>query len=300
MTTPVFLLAAGLGTRLRPLTDARPKPLLPVGDRPALAHILDRVSPLGGKVVVNAHHRADDLRAFFEGYAPDARVSVEPEILGTAGGLANARAMLGEGHALVWNGDILSELDPARLLDAHAAHPDAEATLAFQALPAGEGNIGTDEEHRVVRLRAETVFPGEVRGGLFLGIHVVSATLRDRLPTRGCLVGDVYLPALRRVATLHAFDVGDTRWEDIGTLLDYQRANLAWLERRGEGSFLGRGATVGAGVKLERSVVGAGASVWGEGDVVRSVVWPGVSVEAPLVDAIATPGGLVAVGPDRP
>jgi NDP-sugar pyrophosphorylase family protein len=78
--TAVFLLAAGLGTRLRPLTDWLPKPLLPVGDEPALAHILAQVRALEGPIVANVHHRAADLRAFLGGTG--VLVSEEARILG--------------------------------------------------------------------------------------------------------------------------------------------------------------------------------------------------------------------------
>jgi mannose-1-phosphate guanylyltransferase len=294
---PVFLLAAGLGTRLRPLTDLLPKPLLPIGDRPALAHVIDRVRSLGGPLVVNAHHLVEDLRAFLMSYAPDALLSVEHELLGTAGGLARAGAMLGDGAVLVWNGDILAELEVARLIEAHTLDKGALATLAVESLPFGQGNVGTDEAMRVVRLRTETVLPGEVRGGLFLGIHVVGPELRSQLPEKGCLVGDVYLPSLRTGETvLRAFDVGDTPWQDIGTLADYRVANLAWLARRGLEAFVGEGASVAPGVRLERTLVGAGARIEGEGAVIRSVVWPGVRTTAPLVDQIVTDSAAFSLG----
>lgn len=293
MATPVFLLAAGLGTRLRPLTEQLPKPLLPVGDRPALAHVLDRVRPLGGPIVANAHHRADDLGAFLAAYAPEVRLSVEAAILGTAGGLARAAALLGDGAVLVWNGDILAELDPQRLFHAHARDPLALATLAVQPLAAGQGNVGTDESGRVVRLRTETTASGEVLGGLFLGIHMVGPALRARLPEQGCLVGDLYLPSLRAGAPLRAFDVGSLPWQDIGTLRDYRAANFAWLDTRAIASHVAPDAHVAAGVTLERSIIGAGARVEGTGAVVRSLVWPGVQATAPLVDVVASPAGLV-------
>jgi mannose-1-phosphate guanylyltransferase len=148
--------------------------------------------------------------------------------------------------------------------------------------------VGLDEQGRVVRLRAETTAKGEVSGAVFLGIHMVGERLRRELPQRGCLVGDLYLPALRRGDTLRTFDVGDLAWHDIGTPEDYLAANLAWLRARGVPAFVGEGATVGAGVVLEDTVVGRGATVEGEGKVARSVIWPGVRVVAPLVGVVAT------------
>ena len=294
MPTAVFLLAAGLGTRLRPLTACLPKPLLPIGDRPALEHILGRVRPVGGTVVVNAHHLASELRTFLESSAPNARVSEEARILGTAGGLHAARTLLGSGAVLVWNGDILSSLDPAALVAAHASRADAEATLAMRRLPSGEGNIGLDGTGRVVRLRRETTGPGEILGGSFLGIHVVGERLRERLPEEGCLVGDVYLPALRAGQTLRAFEVDDgVAWHDIGTLKDYADANFAWLAKSGGEAFVGEGATVANGVTLRRCIVGRGACIEGEGVLERCIVWPGARVMAPASSVVATTHGLV-------
>jgi NDP-sugar pyrophosphorylase family protein len=301
MAIATFILAAGLGTRLRPLTSFLPKPLLPIGDRPALAHILDVVRPvaLPGALVANAHHRADDLRAFVERSAPDLQLSEEARILGTAGGLRAAGDLLGPGPVLVWNGDILSTLDVASLVRAHAEEGDAGGTLAVTTLPAGEGNVGTDAHGRVVRLRQETTAPGEVRGGAFLGVHVVGASTRRALPEEGCLVGDAYLPALRAGASLRVFEVVDADWHDIGTLADYEAACLAWLARRGAGAWVGPEARVDDGVELRRTIVGRGARVEGEGLVERCIVWPDARVTAPCRSSVATAWGTVSLPPLR-
>ena len=285
-----MILCAGLGTRLRPLTDELPKPLVPVGDRPAVAHVtegLRRALP-GAPIVVNAHHRAEELRRWAEpnGIA----ISEERELLGTAGGVAAAAAQLGEGDVLVWNGDIASELDAATLLAAHRASP-SEATLAVAPRPAGEGNVGLDADGRVVRLRSES-HGHEVRGGDFLGIHALGAELRARLPPVGCLVGDVYLPALRESATLRAF-VTEAAFLDVGTLAAYAEANARWLRARGLGSWSHPSAEVAPGVDLEGTLVGAGARV--VAGAIRCVVWPGAVVDRALTDAIVTPRGVVPI-----
>jgi mannose-1-phosphate guanylyltransferase len=230
MSIPVFILAAGFGTRLRPLTDTLPKPLLLIGDRPALSHVLDAVRPVATVIVANAHHRAAELRAYVATSAPYVRLSEEPRILGTAGGLRAAGALLGPGAVLVWNGDILSSLDAASLVSSHAAS-QARATLAVRPLANGEGNVGMDVDGRIVRLRRETTAPGELRGGAFLGVHVVGQELRDALPEEGCLIGDLYLPALREGQTLRAFEAPDVEWHDIGTLPEYDAARAAWRAR---------------------------------------------------------------------
>lgn len=290
---PVMVLAAGLGTRLRPLTERRAKPLVPVGDRPALAHVLDRLREAGAtRIVVNAHHRAEQVRAFVEELGAGAGVSLseEPSLLGTAGGIAHAAPLLGDGDVLVWNADILADVDVAALVASHQASSEpAAATLLVQPLPAGRGPVGLDVQGRVVRLRQER-FAAEATGGDFLGIHVLGARLRERLPASGGLIEDVLVPALARgeIVGTHLFDES---WQDIGTVATYLAANVAWLRARGLDRWVGPGAQIDPGVVLDASVVGAGAVVSGAGFVVRSVVWPGAHAAAPLTDAVVVGEG---------
>jgi len=284
---PVMVLAAGLGTRLRPLTEHRAKPLVPVGDRPALAHVLERLRAAGAtRIVVNAHHHAAQVRAFVEGLGAGAGVSLSEEtaLLGTAGGIARAAPLLGEGDVLVWNGDILADVDVASLVAEHQA--SSEATLLVQPLPAGRGPVGIDAHGRVVRLRQDR-FGAEATGGEFLGIHVLGRRLRERLPESGGLVEDVLVPALARGEEVGTV-LFDESWQDIGTIPTYLAANVAWLRERGLERWVGPGAHVDPGVVLEGSVVGEGAVVSGAGFVVRSVVWPGARAVAPLADVVVT------------
>jgi mannose-1-phosphate guanylyltransferase len=281
-----MVLAAGLGTRLRPLSEVRAKPLVPVGDRPALAHVFERLRAAGvGRIVVNAHHRAQEVRAFVDAQPGDLAVSEEPELLGTAGGLAQARDLLGDGDVLVWNADILAAVDPRALAEAHA-RDGPEATLVVQPMARGAGSVGLDASGRIVRLRRER-FGEEASGGEFLGIHVVGGALRQRLPPRGGLIEDLYIPALARGATLRAL-LHEDRWHDVGTVAAYLEANLAWLDARGLASWSGAGARVSERVALDRCVIGAGATVDGEGSLARCVVWPGARAAAPLHGAVVT------------
>jgi mannose-1-phosphate guanylyltransferase len=138
-----------------------------------------------------------------------------------------------------------------------------------------------------------------VWGGAFLGVHVVGERLRPGLPAEGCLVGDVYLPALRRgAAVLRTFDVRSP-WHDIGTLADYEAASWAWLERTGRSSFVGKGVRLSGGVRLGRCIVGDGAEILGEGELRRCIVWPGARVTVPRPPSVVTPWGTVALGEGR-
>jgi mannose-1-phosphate guanylyltransferase len=282
-----MLLAAGFGTRLGVLSELRAKALIPMGDAPLLVHLVERLRRAGaGPMVINAHHRADQVR----GYAKllGLEVSEEPSILGTAGGLHKAGAFLGPGDVLVWNGDILADLDASALVQAHG---EGLATLAVSATE-GQGNVGLDGAGRIVRLRGETVAAGETWRANFLGVHVVGGWLRGRLPETGCLVGDVYLPVLRAGGVLCGYDYRGAWW-DLGTAATYLEANLAWLKARGLEAWVAADARVGDGVRLKGAVVGAGAVV--NADLDRVVVWPGVRVNEALCGAIAA-GVTVRVG----
>jgi mannose-1-phosphate guanylyltransferase len=290
-----MVLAAGPGTRLRPLTDWVAKSLVPVGDRPALAHVFERLAAADVvRVVVNTHHRADDVRAFALTCGPTIAVSEENDILGTAGGVARAATLLGGGDVLVWNADVITDVDLRSLVSLHGSN-GAVATLVIQPATRGRGPVGVDERGRVVRLRGEQ-FGDEVRGGEFLGISLVGAELRARLPAHGCLVGDAFLPALRSGATLGSI-AHDGRWYDIGTIGSYLAANLAWLDARGLKHWAGEGTQVPREVRLDRTILGRDARVSGSGPIDRCAVWPGASVAAPLSDAVVTPHGWVRAHP---
>lgn len=291
--TSALVLAAGFGTRLRPLTEELPKPLVWIGDRPLVAHIVERLAAGGIRAAaLNAHHRAAD----FSGGALTAlpipvEVLHEAEILGTAGGLANAAGALGAGDAVVWNGDILIDLEVAALLAAHRAG-GAAATLAVAPRAVGEGTVGVGAAGQVVRLRGER-FGEEAAGGDFVGVQVVGDALRRRLPVRGCLVGDGHLPWLREGGALATFQA-PAAWDDVGTVAAYLRANVRWLERSGRRAHVGAGAVVGVGVEVVGSVIGAGARVGGAGVLRGCVIWPGARAEAPLEGAVVTTAGRIA------
>jgi len=291
-----MVLAAGLGTRLRPLTDHCAKPLVPVGDRPMVAHVLERLRTAGvSRIVVNSHHRVDEVRDFFRSQ-PHVRVSEEQELLGTAGGVAYASESLGEGDVVVWNADILADVDLPALLQSHTGQTEGPrvATLVLQRRGRGEGNVGIDETGRIVRLRQMRV-ADEAFGGEFLGVHVIGAALRSRLPPRGCLVGDVYIPALRSGAALYGFP-HSAPFFDVGTPGGYLDANLDWLEARRAQHWAGAGVHVESRVILARALIGEGARVLGSGVLARCVVWPGATAIAPLQDAVVMRSATVPVG----
>lgn len=284
-----MILAAGLGTRLRPLTDELPKPLVPVGDAPLLVHITRWLQQMGvGRVVINTHHRP----ACFEGLRMPLPAAFlhEPRLLGTAGGVANARASLPDEDLVVWNGDLFAEIDLAALRAARE-RDDADAAWAVAPRPAGQGTVGLDRAGRVVRVRSFRRGE-EASGGDFLGVQALSRRLLPALPTEGCLVGDVLGPRVAAGACV----VGVPHhgpWDDVGTVASYLRANLRWLRERGLAVHRGEGSAAAPGARLSQVVLGPGARVSGRGEATRLVVWAGGEAAAPLSGAVVTASGRV-------
>lgn len=286
-----MVLAAGHGTRLRPLTDELPKALLPFGDRRLLEHALAALGDSQLPAVVNAHHLAGLFVELVGGHRGIAGVVVEPELRGTAGGVAGARALLGPAPIAVTNADVLAPLDVPALL---GATPPGGLCLVVAARARGEGSVGLGEDGRVVRLRGER-FGDEATGADYVGTLGIGADVLASLPACGCLIGDVALPLLRRGAPVRTQPLRG-RWLAPGdSVADYLDAHAVWLAERGNGSgsYVAASARIDSGIELMASVVGSGARVEGRGRLERVVVWPGAAARAPLCDAVVTTAGRI-------
>lgn len=284
--TVAMVLCAGFGTRLSPLTDALPKPLVPIGDRPLLAHIVQKLAASGlERVVLNVHHRADDFRRVLGELPLEAQLVYEDEIRGTAGGIAGARALLGPAPVLVHNGDILLNAPIRELL----ASVGSGLCLVVSPRPPGQGSVGLGAGGRVVRLRGRSL-GHEVSGAEYVGVCAVGAECLASLPDRGCLVGDWAIPRLLSGEEIRSVSF-DGPWTDAGNLAAYLTANRDWLRAQSESSYRGPEARVAAEVSLEASVVGAGARIDGSGLVQDCVLWPGAHARAPLSRRIVMSDG---------
>jgi mannose-1-phosphate guanylyltransferase len=289
----VMVLCAGLGTRLRPLTDELPKPLVPVGDRPILAHIASRLRAHGmSEAVINTHHLAGEFDSHISSLAVRIHRTHEADIRGTAGGVAAARHLLGPAPVLVHNGDTLVQPPLGELL----GYGSDGLCLAVTPRAAGQGSVGLDAQGNVVRLRGQQFGP-EASGGDYIGVAALGARCLASLPEFGCLIGDWALPELRRGGRISTV-AASSAWIDAGDLAGYLRANLLWLADHANaehGCWVGPGAAVHGGAQLERCLLGTDARVRGRGWLRRCVLWPGAEAEPPLADSIVTSAGRVVV-----
>jgi mannose-1-phosphate guanylyltransferase len=329
MNVSVMLLAAGRSTRLGALGLTLPKPLVPICGYPAITFGLGAVARAGARrAVVNVFHRGDLVRAALgdgRGLGIGLDYAVEADLLGTGGGIANARVLLGPGPALVMNAKVVADLDLPALLAEHATH-GAAATMLLRDDPDPQrwGAIGVDATGRVVSIldaRSPRPPEGAVTLRMFTGVQVLAPALMDRLQPIFCdLIRDAYLPALLAGETIRA-SLLTGYFAEHSTPARYLAGNLALLRAPGlvrhppgplsgidPGARVAAGARVvapvriAAGAEIESGaevgpdvVVDAGARVAAGARVRRAVVWSAATATGEVSDAVVTTSGVVAV-----
>jgi NDP-sugar pyrophosphorylase family protein len=318
-----MIMAAGIGTRLRPLTDLVPKPMAPIVNRPALYHILHLLHRHGlREVVINLHHLPEAITGYFgDGSALGMHVeySFEPELLGTAGGVKNNAAFLGDGTFLVVSGDALTDIDLTGLIAAHHRNGSI-ATMAVKEVadPSLFGVVVADDEGKVVGFQEKPTLE-EARSRLCnCGIYVFEPEiLAHILPGQFDDFGRRVFPdLLREHVPFHAHTIS-SYWSDVGNLHEYIRGNgdaLAgrveveipgteirpglWVEDGSEIApaarieppvAIGRGCRIGEGAVIDGPcVIGDGCVVGADAHVTRTLVLQGVHIApgAMVVDGI--------------
>ncbi len=227
-----MILAAGLGTRLRPLTDDRPKALVTVAGRTMLEAALARLRAAGVTgVIVNAHHFADQIEQFVKGredFGMRIEVSREEELLDTGGGLKRAAWFFLESGPdrdapfIVHNVDVISSIDLARMVRDHT-QSGALATLAVAARESSRKLI-FDEQGNLSGRRAgrkaepEVVRPAQQTSELaFSGIHVISPRIFSLMYETGAFsIIDAYLRLASQGEKIPAFRADEYYWRDLG------------------------------------------------------------------------------------
>jgi mannose-1-phosphate guanylyltransferase len=306
-----LILAGGFGTRLRPLTYTRPKHLLPIVNRPHLEHVFDLLLEHGvSDVVLLTSYLAkafDDVMERARGRGLSVATTYEKEPLGTAGAIKYAQDFVGDSTFLVFNGDILSDMDLSALVDFHRQRA-AKATIALQPVedPSIYGVVPTDEEGRVEGF-VEKPPPGEAPTKLInAGVYVFEPDVLSRVPAGEVWSAERQLfPDLVADGGLYArHEPG--YWMDIGTPEKYLRANIdalkgefraADLDRRPGDLVVADEADVGTHATVELCCVGAGARIADDCEVTRSVLLPGAVIEAGAVVRESILGERARVGP---
>jgi mannose-1-phosphate guanylyltransferase len=320
-----MVLAAGLGTRLRPLTYEITKPMVPVLDRPVMAHILDLLDRHGfQEVIANLHYFPDSIR---EHFGERLEYRYEEELLGTAGGVRACRDFFGDEAFLVISGDALTDIDLGAFVARHRAAGGIATLAVRQVADTREyGVVLHDHEGRITGFQ-EKPEPDEALSDLGnCGIYIFEPAIFDWFPDRPFAdwAQDVFPALLANDVPFHIHEIRDY-WNDVGSLAELrqgtfdalhgelhlqvdgqevrpgvilageQRVLPEDLEIDGR-AWIGHDVQIGKGVRLMGPLVlGDGASV-GDGAQLRdSIVFPGTNVApgAILIGAIAGHAGIL-------
>jgi mannose-1-phosphate guanylyltransferase len=311
-----MVLCAGLGTRLRPLTEVWPKPAIPLLGQPLVRHALQALKAAGvAEVGINTFHLPEVMEATAN--AECARLGLAltvsrevGEIQGTGGGIRGLKGFLAGDDFVVLNGDVLFDVDVAAAVRAHRA-AKADATMVLLPMPEGAkfNAVECDPTGRVRRIAGKGGPAGALSGWHFSGMHVMSPAVFDFMAPSGPedINHDVYLRMLQAGRTVHGHVVRDRRyWSDLGTLERYAATHRdvlfgqvpGYVETpRGEGNYwadptarlndvkvsgpawFGARCELGQGVRIGSAVsVGPGAKVGDGAHLNRCIVFDGAVV----------------------
>jgi NDP-sugar pyrophosphorylase family protein len=289
-----IVLAAGYGTRLSPLSNYLPKPLIPILGKPLLGHILHKLNRSGiTDIGVNLHHHADLVRQFIAAQDPGLRISLsyEPEILGVAGGIGAFREFLkDEPFFMLHNGDVLSTIPVDRLAVRYQEKRPLMA-MVLHNHPA-YNNVSVAPDGTICDLR-DTLRPAHVARKLaYTGIAFMDATVLDFIPAQGpadlipvCL--DIIREGKHRI---EALIVDGCAWRDVGTVQSYFEVHRELLSGRTEllpdmavpadGRFLAEDVTCEEGSQLRGFVsVGRRCVLKKNSIIENAILWDDVTIE---------------------
>lgn len=277
-----FLLGAGLGTRLRPLTNSLPKPLIPFQNRPLITHVMDHCLEAGIEdFAINTHHLPETWESFF----PDKQYRgasltffYEPTLLETGGGLRNVAEWINHEPILVYNGDILTNLPLKNLIADHLASKNV-ATLALQDHgPILNVNV---EGTQIVDLRGTlNQQPGTHQ---FNGIYATNASLLDLIPKKQkTSIIPAFLDLIKRGQLGAHLITRQSSWLDLGTRESYIEAHTHSTAQ------ISQQARIAQQVTIENSWVSPDCQIESGARIVDSILWPGsqISQDAELTNCI--------------
>jgi mannose-1-phosphate guanylyltransferase len=230
-----MILCAGVGTRMRPLSDHWAKPSLPILDEPLVLKLVQTLAEQGvDAVIVNTHAHTESLLAALAAAPISVEVSRESRLLGSGGGIRRAQSFLERSEPFaVLNGDMCLDLDLLALVEAHR-DGGATTTLALRddERKRSFGSIGYDGTRAVRRVTDRLDLGGELGSGLFAGVHVMNPDVFEWMPEREEfeILADVYIPALGRGERIHSWlQPQDCEWSPVGDPGELLSANLQTL-----------------------------------------------------------------------
>ncbi len=286
-----LVLTAGFGLRLRPLTLFLPKALLPVCGVPVAGHTLASLARSGCEAAaLNLHHEAAAIPKVFGKRYQNLPItySLEPKILGTFGALFPLKTFLAEADLIILvNGDSLCSWPLQKMIRQHL-NSGAEATMLLHRRSPSVllgGPVGVGSKGNVVQLRDAPAIDEVTKRHLFIGAHILSPHLLDRVrESPGDIVAELYIPLLAEGGQIRGV-VTSQKWHDLGTPSRYLAACLDWIGSRNGGvpglrprKVIANSAQVAESADVQRSVIESGASVDAGARIEDSVLLPGAKV----------------------
>jgi NDP-sugar pyrophosphorylase family protein/aminoglycoside/choline kinase family phosphotransferase len=274
----VFILAAGLGERLSPITNHIPKPLIPILGKPVLQSVLERVITLPlNNIGINLHHKKEDIEAWINHSPFRHIIELFPEdpVLGTGGALKNAEGFLKDSIFLVHNSDIISDIDLQELVDFHLSSHNL-ATFAVHDYP--EFNkLAVDEKGFFKGFNSSSE---KLKNVAFTGISVYDPEFLKFLPTGVSSVVDAWSKAIRSGEKIGTFDVTGCYWSDIGTPASYAKAVINELRKNGETVYVHPSVRDCNSFEMDGYVAIENESILDQGISLRNcIVLPGTEIE---------------------
>ena len=301
-------MAGGAGTRLRPLTVNRPKPMVPIVHKPVLAHIIELLKRNDFEdAIITLHYFPERVREYFgdgENTGISIRYSVEDRPMGTAGSVKLAEPNIENDQFLVISGDALTDFDLKQAVEFHHEKGALVTIVLYRVpVPLDYGVVVLDNENRVVRFQEKPEWGSVLSDTVNTGIYVLSTEVLEEIPaeTPSDFSADIFPKLLEKGAPVFGY-VADGYWCDVGNLREYLRANTDYLygkpnlpepgKRLGDGIWTGENVEIapdarlygpiylGNDVKIKAGVEIHGPAVIRDGVIIdnyasieRSIIW---------------------------
>ncbi|HEY6154081.1 MAG TPA: NDP-sugar synthase [Candidatus Udaeobacter sp.] len=285
--TQAFVLAAGLGTRLRPLTDELPKPLIPIFQKPLLTFALDHLIGVGvNRFIINTHRHPELFEDFFNTREYDGfpvTLVHEPDLLETGGGIKNAESHLGGGAFLTYSGDILTNVELQPLVEEHF-HRRNDVTLALRHT--GLAAAVALRDQRVVDISNRYGVAGNFD---FANIAIWNSTIFQRVPPRKKIS---FIPIIAdwigAGAKIGGVVMNDGKWFNISSRAEYLEVHRTILRENWKPDFvkasewperIAASAMVDSSAHLRGcTVVGRNCRVGPDAVLDDTILWPGAEI----------------------
>jgi NDP-sugar pyrophosphorylase family protein len=283
MITQAFVMGAGLGTRLRPLTDELPKPLMPIFQKPLITFALDHLMASGvERFVINTHHLAGHFQTLFgDGSYRGRPVKLvhEPDLLETGGGIKNAEPWLGAESFIVYSGDILTDLNVAALVEEHAREGN-DVTLALRRTGLASG----------VRLeKSRIVDIGRAGNFDYANVSIWNPSVFAKIPpARKISFIPILVEWIRAGGRIGGLVLEDGSWFNIGARAEYLEVHRTIRRTQWKPAYVAdedwpraraNSAIIENGARIEGcSVIGEECRVGTDAYVEDTIMWPGAQI----------------------